>query len=116
MVKIKENLTMDDTTFDADGCIDLMLFEEREHENRIYWMKEKNGRNLVVQDRGDANLVIDILPQDYIVRGCMYHDNKLMLADGSGQNRNYTRLSNRHPFQRMTNKMYGNYRPQNINA
>lgn len=116
MVKIKENLTMEDTTFDADGCIDLMLFEEREHENRIYWMKEKNGRNLVVQDRGDANLVIDILPQDYVVRGCMYHDNKLMLADGSGQNRNYTRLSSRHPFQRMSNKMYGNYRPQNINV
>ena len=46
----------------------------------------------------------------------MYHDNKLMLADGSGQNRNYSRRSNRHPFQRLNNQMYQNYRSQNINV
>jgi len=116
MVRIKENISMQDTTFDADGCIDLMLFEEIEHENRIYWMKEKNGRNLVVQDRGDANLVIDILPNDYVVRGCKYYDNKLMLADGNGQNRNYSRLTHRHPFRRANSGVYANYRTQNINS
>ena len=114
MTKIKENLTAEDTRYDKDDCIDLMLFEEVEHENRIYWLKEKNGRNLVVQDRGDANVVVDILPANYVIRGCMYHENKLMLADGSGRNRNYSRPNTQQPFRPVHNNIYRYNYAQNV--
>lgn len=100
MANVKENITAQESAYDKDGCIDLILFEEKEHENRIYWMKEKGGQNLVVQDRGDGNWVIDKLPADYVIRGCKYHDNKLMLADGSGKNRNYVRSGHNRLFRR----------------
>ena len=70
MASVKENIAASESAYDKDGCIDLILFEEKEHENRIYWLKEKEGKNLVVQDRGDANWVIDELPDNYVVRGC----------------------------------------------
>lgn len=44
MANVKENITAQESAYDKDGCIDLILFEEKEHENRIYWMKEKGGK------------------------------------------------------------------------
>ncbi len=113
MAHIKELFSTKDTTYDNDGCIDLMLFEEDEHENRVYWQKEEGGRNLVVQDRGDANLVIDILPDDYVIRGCKYYQNKLILADGSGKNRNYFRTAHNRPFRREHQTYYAKFLEQN---
>ena len=80
------------------------LFEEKEHENRIYWLKEQGGKNLLVQDLGDANCVIDELPEDYVVRGCKYHNNKLLLADGNGKNRTYIRSAHNRLFKPETRR------------
>ena len=98
MTNIKTSITAQESAYDKDGCIDLILFEEKEHENRIYWLKEQGGKNLLVQDLGDANCVIDELPEDYVIRGCKYHNNKLLLADGNGTNRTYVRQSENRLF------------------
>ncbi len=98
MANIKNSITAQESAYDKDGCIDLILFEEKEHENRIYWLKEQGGKNLLVQDLGDANCVIDELPEDYVIRGCKYHNNKLLLADGNGTNRAYVRQSEKRLF------------------
>ena len=98
MANIKNGITAQESAYDKDGCIDLILFEEKEHENRIYWLKEQGGKNLLVQDLGDANCVIDELPEDYVIRGCKYHNNKLLLADGNGTNRAYVRQSEKRLF------------------
>ena len=98
MTNIKKSISAQESAYDKDGCIDLILFEEKEHENRIYWLKEQGGKNLLVQDLGDANCVIDELPEDYVIRGCKYHNNKLLLADGNGTNRTYVRSSENRLF------------------
>ena len=98
MTNIKKSITAQESAYDKDGCIDLILFEEKEHENRIYWLKEQGGKNLLVQYLVDANCVIDELPEDYVIRGCKYHNNKLLLADGNGTNRAYVRQSEKRLF------------------
>lgn len=100
MPSIRYDVSKKEASYDQDGCIDLLLMNEPETENRVYWLKEKGGDNLLVQDCGDANIVIDRLPKNYVIRGVMYHNHTLMLADGSGKNRNYKRESSQRYFKR----------------
>ena len=42
MANVKENITAQESAYDKDGCIDLILFEEKEHE-----CEEKENSNKI---------------------------------------------------------------------